>query len=140
MYCNELLYFLILASQINKFARRKMAGINSTLYLGNKYTKITVGEIIRFFGIVLWISIEPQNMGGCLFCFVEDPIIHLCHGYYVQIRGHDVWGKYVMSLIRLKQIHSAFHHEAGISFCGDKCHQLYYFIRMANDRYVFLYW
>ena len=39
-----------------------------------------------------------------------------------------------MNIIIFKHIHSAFHPEAGTYFCGDKFHQLRYFIRMLNDR------
>ena len=37
-----------------------------------------------------------------------------------------------MTLIRIKHIHSAFHPESGKYFCGDKCHQLRYFIHVVN--------
>ena len=53
------------------------------LYLGHKWMNITVGEIIRLCGIMLWITFEPQKMGRYLSYFMEDAIIHLGHGYYV---------------------------------------------------------
>ena len=48
-----------------------------------------VGKIIRLFGIMLHVSIEPRDMGGYMSYFVEDTIIQLGCGYYVQIRGCD---------------------------------------------------
>ena len=118
-----------------------MSGRNSRLYLGYKWTNITVGEIIRLFKIILRISIDPHNMGGYPYYFVEDPMIHLGHVYSVQLRVYDAWGKYVMTLTILKHIQSEFHPEAGTSLCGYKCHQLHYFIRMFYDKqeeYLFL--
>ena len=83
---------------------------------------------------MLRISIDPRKMVGYLSYFVEDPIIHLGRRYSIQIRGYDAWSHYVMTLIIFKQINGAFHPENGTSFCGDKYHQLRYFIRMFNDK------
>ena len=83
---------------------------------------------------MLRISIDHWKMGGYLSYFVEDPMIHLCHRYSVQLRGYDAWKKYIMTLIRFKEIYSAFHPEAGTSFCGEICHQMRYFIRMFNGK------
>ena len=74
-------------SQRNKYTQRKMVARNFKLYLGHKWTNITVGEIIRLFVIMFQISIKPQNMVVYLPCFVEDTMIHLGHGYAVQLRG-----------------------------------------------------
>ena len=104
-----------------------MAGSKYALYLGHIWMNITVGKIIRFFGIVMQISIEPRNMGGYPSYFVEDSMVHLGHVYYVQLRGYDAWSKDIMTLILLKYIHSSFHNEAGTSFYGYKYHQLRYF-------------
>ena len=82
--------------------------------------------------MMLWISIEPRNMGGYTSYFMEDTIIHLYHGYYVQLRGYDDWTKYVMNIIRFKQIRSYFHPEAGTYLCGEKYHRLCYFICISN--------
>ena len=55
-------------------------------------------------------------------------MIHLRHGYSVQIRGYYDWEKDVMTLIRFKYKCSAFHSEAVTSFYSDKYHQLRCFI------------
>ena len=82
-------FFKRLSDHSNKHLRRIMEPRNPTLYLGHKWTNITVGEIIRLFGIMLRISIETWEMGGYLSNFVEDPIIHLGCGYGVQLWGYD---------------------------------------------------
>ena len=64
------------------------------------------------------ISINPPKIGGYPSYFVEDNMIHLGYVYYAQLRGYDVWIKYIMTIIRLKQIRSEFHPESGTSFCG----------------------
>ena len=107
---------------------------NSTLYHGHQCTNITIGEIIGLLGIMMRISIETWKMVGYPSFFVEDPMIHLGYGYAVQLRGYDAWTKDIMTLIRFKQIHSAFHPEVGTTFCGDKFNQLCYFICMFNDK------
>ena len=61
-------------------------------------------------------------------------MIHLGHGYDVQLRGYYAWKKYVTTLIRFKHINSAFHSEAGIYLCGAKFHQMRYYIYMFNDK------
>ena len=93
--CNEMnQYFLqIIYSHRNNYTTRYMAEINSTLYLGQKWTNITVGEKIIFFGIMLRISITTQKMVGYVSYFLDDPMIHLCHSFAVQIRGYGVWDK-----------------------------------------------
>ena len=53
-------------------------------------------------------------------------------GYMVELRGYDTWAKEVIPLVRLKHIWSAFHPEAGVTTCNDKCHQLRLFIKMFN--------
>ena len=95
---------------------------------------ITVGEIIIFFVIMLRISIEPQKMVGYPSYFVEDTMIHLGCLYYVQLTGYDAWGRYVVTLIRFKQIRRVFHPEYGTSFLGEKYHQPHYFICVFNDK------
>ena len=73
-------------------------------------------------------------MGGDLSYFVEDTLIHLGRDYYVQPRGYDAWAKNITTLIRFKHICSVLQPEAGTYFCGEKFHQLRYFIHMFNDK------
>ena len=79
-----------------------MAGSKYTLYLGHKFMDITVGEIRRFFEIILRISIETQKMGGYIYYFVQGPMIFLGHGNSFKIRGCDDWEKYSITLVIFK--------------------------------------
>ena len=126
-------FFKRLATQSNKYARTIMNTQSSSMFLGHKWRNISTGEMIRFFGIMLRISLEPRRMGGYTSYFQDNPTITLSTGYSVQLRGFDAWAKDVMPLIRFKQIRGAFHPETGTSQCGDKCHQLRYFIRRFNE-------
>ena len=83
---------------------------------------------------MLWISVDPQNMGEYLSYFVDDTMIHLGYEYYFQLRGYDAWAEYIMNLIRFREITSAFYPESGTSFCREKCYWLRYFICMFNDK------
>ena len=125
-------FFERLAAQSNKYARSNMKVRNSTLFIGHKWENIRAGEMIRFFGIMLRISLEPRKMGGYSTYFADNTTLHLDSNYSVKLRGYNAWAKEIMPLICFKQIRSAFHPEAGESECGDKCHQLRYFIRMFN--------
>ena len=60
-----------------------MRGAMTSLFLGHKWKNITVGEMVRFFGILLRISMEPQKMGGYESYFRDAPQIHLGVGYNV---------------------------------------------------------
>ena len=127
-------FFQRLVSQSNKIARRRMAKRNSTLFLGHKWTNITVGEMIRFFGILLWISLEPRKMAGYESYFVKSKMVHLGHGYGLELRGYNAWAKEIMSLVRFKQIRSVFRPEVDVFDKLDKCAQLRFFIRRFNAK------
>ena len=58
------MFFQRITSESNKYARNEMKKRNSTLFIGHKWKNITVAEMIRFFGIMLRISMEPRKMGG----------------------------------------------------------------------------
>ena len=113
-----------------------MRSRNTSLFLGHKWENITIGEIVRFFGILLRISMEPRKMGGYKLYFQDALQIHLgVGGNNVCLTGFEPWARNIMTLVRFKQIRSAFHPEAGRSeLTGDKCYQLQYFIRTFNER------
>ena len=98
------------------------------------WRNITTAEMIRFFGIMLRISLEPRKMGGYVSYFTDNPTVVCGDGYSIQLRGYDPWARDVMTLVRFKQIRPAFHPEAKNSICNDKCHQLRYFIRLFNSK------
>ena len=57
-------FFKRLAAQSNKYARAAMTRNNTRLYLGHKWENISVGDMVRFYGIMLRISMSPRKMGG----------------------------------------------------------------------------
>ena len=57
-------FFKRLTANSIKYARARMAEKSTTLFIGRKWTNITWGEMVRFFGILLRISMEPRRMGG----------------------------------------------------------------------------
>ena len=128
-------FFKRLAAQSNKYARAAMTRNNTRLYLGHKWENISVRDMVLFYGIMLRISMSPRKMGGYASYFQNNPVISLGGGYAVGLRGFEPWAKDIMSLVRFKQIRSAFHPEAtATSESGDKCHQLRYFIRRFNQK------
>ena len=70
----NLYFILILSAQRNNYLQGNMSVGNSKLYLGGKWANINVGEIIRFFGIMMRMLIDTRNMVGDLSYFVEDTI------------------------------------------------------------------
>ena len=90
--------------------------------------------MIRFFGIMLRISLEPRKMGGYETYFVESKSVHLGHGYELQLRGYHAWAKDVMPLVWFQQIRSALRPEADVTDKYDKCAQLRFFIRRFNAK------
>eukprot|EP00957_Ditylum_brightwellii_P036212 2743588-Ditylum_brightwellii.AAC.1 len=57
-------FFKRLTANSNRYARARMAEKSTTLFIGRKWTNITWGEMVCFFGILLWINMEPRRMGG----------------------------------------------------------------------------
>ena len=105
---------------------------NTTLFLGHKWKNILVKEMVHFCGILLRISLEPWKMGGYESYFSENITILLSHGYKSTLHGYNAWAKDIMSLVRFKQIRSAFCSEYHRYDVNDKCYQLRWFIRQFN--------
>ena len=125
-------FFLRLCSESNKYARMVMKERNTSLFLGHKWSNISVTEMIHFFGILLRVSIEPRKMGGYATYFTEDHNVTLSTGYSTNLRGYSAWAKDVMTLIRFKQLRSAFRPEFQTFDNKDKCYQLRSFLRQFN--------
>ena len=71
-------------------------------------------------------------MGGYESYFNDNINVTLCNGYSINLRGYNAWAKEIMSLLRFKQIHSAFRSETVQVYLNDKCYQLRWFIRQFN--------
>ena len=105
-------FFDRLTTQSNKFARNQMKERCSNKFIGHKWQNIRVEEMIRFFGIMLQISLEPRKMGGYPSYFTDQSSLGIGTNYSVHLRGYKPWAKDVMTLVRFKQIRSAFHPES----------------------------
>ena len=92
-YCTAMSrdFFQRLAAQSNSYARQHMMARNTIVFLGHRWTNISTGEMIHFFGIMLHISLEPRKMGGYVSYFYSKPNIYLGSGYTVEPRGYDDW-------------------------------------------------
>ena len=71
-------------------------------------------------------------MGGYETYFSENITITLASGYSSTLRGYHAWAKDIMSLVRFKQIRSAFRPEYHRYDINDKCYQLRWFIQHFN--------
>ena len=125
-------FFVRICAESNRYARRIMRQRNTSLFLGHKWNNITVEEMIHFFGIMLRISLEPRKMGGYESYFTEQLSITASNGYSTSLRGYHAWAKDIMSLLRFKQIRSAFRSECDRYDPNDKCYQLRWIIRQFN--------
>ena len=125
-------FFVRLCAESNRYARIVMRQRNTSVFLGHKWSNVTVEEMIHFFGIMLRISLEPRKMGGYKSYFTEQHSITAANGYSTSLRGYHAWAKDVMSLLRFKQIRSAFRSECDRYDPNDKCYQLRWFIRQFN--------
>ena len=125
-------FFLQVAGESNNYARKIMKERNTTLFLGHKWSNISVEEMVHFFGILLQISLEPCKMEGDGSYFVENQSLTLASGYTASLRGYNAWAKDIMSLVRFKQIRSAFRSECHQYDINDKCYQLRWFIGHFN--------
>ena len=113
----------------NAHARNKLKHGN---FAGYKWSDITATEMIRFFGIMLKISILDLNMGGYDAYWKKDLTVQVAPKYSVKIEGHDAWARRVMTKPRFKQIRAAFRPEIGSDRVGDKCHQIRYVLNKFN--------
>eukprot|EP00957_Ditylum_brightwellii_P155351 11825669-Ditylum_brightwellii.AAC.1 len=85
--------------------------------------------MVRFYGILLRMSIEPCHLGGYQAYFKPTTRIDLASGYVQEFNSYGGWASEIMSLAHFRQIRSAFHPEARTSAVGNKCHQLRYLIQ-----------
>ena len=82
----------------------------------------------------LLMKMRNRPTGGYTSYFTENTIVVIGDGYSIELDDYLPWAREHMTLLRFKQIRSAFHPEAESSLCNDKCHQLRYFIRLFNSK------
>ena len=88
--------------------------------------------MVRFYGVMLHMSIEPCHLGGYEDYFKPTSYARVGHGYNVKLVGYGGWAETIMTLARLRQIRSAFHPEDGKYAVGEKCHQIRQLLRSLN--------
>jgi Transposase IS4 len=119
-----------LARNSNEYAKRHLCTNDRNRRLhGQPFKNITTEEMYHFLGITLRISLSPVDWGGYEAYFATGNKVVLD----VEIPGTEGFAKQYMSLIRYKQIRSAFHPEDRASGAGgDKCYQLRHAINTMN--------
>ena len=89
--------------------------------------------MVRFYGVMLHMSIETHHLGGREGCFKTKLYIIVVCGYTVKIVWYRGWTDMIMTIERFHHIISNFHPEAGEYDIGENWHQLRYLIRSVND-------
>ncbi|CAB9531382.1 unknown protein [Seminavis robusta] len=114
---------------LDKHRKKKLCGAN--------WKDISVTEMSVFLGILLKISLSPTDGGGYAAYFEkEDITINYCnHREPKAINDSAGWAYQYMTLLRFKQIRSAFHPEDKEMGGGssDKCYQLRRAINSTNS-------
>ncbi|CAB9525639.1 unknown protein [Seminavis robusta] len=131
-------FVALLAQHSNDYAKKSIftnSGNNKRLH-GAIWKDISTKEMHIFLGIMLKISLMPIDMGGYPAYFRDNDVAinYNKKEQPRQIKNTKGWAYQYMSLIRFKQIRSAFHPEcksmAGEG--GDKCYQLRRCINTVN--------
>ena len=101
-----------------------------------KWNNIKVGKMAVFIGILLQMSLNPLDFGGCAaaFCENDQAMSRSTNAEPVTLCGTAFVTCKHMALNRFRQIRAAFHPEdkkQGVG--GDKCHQLRCAINKFNE-------
>jgi Transposase IS4 len=131
--CGGLDYDLVsrLARNSNEYAHRYLLPKDRNNRLqGTAFTNISTEEMYHFLGITLRISQSPIDSRGYEAYFSAGNKVILG----LEIPKSDGFARHYMSLVRYKQIRSAFHPEDRTSGdSGDKCYQLRHAINTINQ-------
>ena len=76
-----------------------------------KCRNITVQEMLHFYGVMIWISIEPWHLGGYTSYFESISRISCVQGYTVSIDDYGGWASKIMSLFHFRQLRSGYYPE-----------------------------
>jgi len=106
-------------------------------YCNEDWRDISTGEMYRFLGIMLKISLSTVDGGGYAAYFSqEDKVIYADSGrkpITMTIGNSKGWAHEVMKFNRFKQIRGAFHPEDKTAGIGkDKCYQLRHALNQLN--------
>eukprot|EP00957_Ditylum_brightwellii_P079730 6061761-Ditylum_brightwellii.AAC.1 len=58
---------------------------------GQKWRNITMQEMVRFYGILLCMSIEPRHLGGYKAYFNPRTKINIAPGYIQEFKTYGGW-------------------------------------------------
>ena len=99
---------------------------NERVVYNQNFVDITVEEMMRFFGILLRISLNPIDNGGYAAYFDANDIkIGIDENVTMKAPNMSGWASEIMSLKRFKTIRKAFHPEARSGReAGDKCYHV----------------
>ena len=127
--CIDFVLKYLFHSQIHMLDSRRFTEIWYYILVING-KDITDREMIHVYRIMLMIRMSPRKIGGYMVYVQDSPAINIrgdmrLGRYTVKVKVLDPWVKYSMSLIRLKQIHSAFRPDTFPDFTiRDKYHHL----------------
>jgi len=116
----------------NEYIKRFiMSNTRDQLLYGMRFEDITVEEMMKFFGIMLRMSLHPIDFGGypAYFARTDEDII-LDGEQTIRATGPKGWASDIMDLRRFKIIRKTFHPEDRLArACGDKCYQIRHLLR-----------
>ena len=138
----DLKYFRRITCNSNKYVENKLNELHtlssSTIddynFCGAKWKPITLGEMARFHGILLKISVDGGMIGGGYetFFYENNLTIQLTNTYQRELTHVQAWASLYMKFYRFKQIRAAYHPEFNKS-PFDKCHQIRHTINRLNE-------
>ena len=124
-------YFLRLTTNSNAYAQTR---ITNGKFGGSEWVLISIGEMMRFHGILLRMSIDGRKIGGYETYFSESKsYIQVLPNYVTKLDYLTPWASDIMTFKRFKQIRAAYHHESSKHDHDDKCWQIRYVINKLND-------
>ena len=122
-------YFKRLTKNSNLYAGSKL---KDGKFIGRNWSNITLGEMIRFHGIILKMSIDPRKFGSYETYFYDSKLkVNWSEYESIPITGMSTWAANVMTFDRFKQIRSAYHPES-LDTTHDKCVQIRFTINKLN--------
>ena len=123
-------YFNRLTLHSNDYAQNRMKNGH---FAGSPWVPISYGEMVRFHGILLRMSIDNRKVGGYETYFSEScSNIQVTQTYVRNLHYLEPWANKIMNFKRFKQIRAAYHHEKTRTSKGDKCWQIRYVINKLN--------
>ena len=123
-------YFARLTNHSNAYAEERKKGSS---FAGSTWSRISCGEMIRFHGILLRMSIDGRKVGGYETYFSQSKsYVQVTDRYVRKLPYLEPWASKMMTFKRFKQIRAAYHHEKTKSSNDDRCWQIRYVLNKLN--------